>query len=46
MPYGLKNMVNEREESNLSDIEFTVMIVRLLNSIKKDIKILQSTSQK
>ena len=29
--------LNEMEGSNLSDIEFRVMILRILNSIKKDI---------
>ena len=27
--------LNEMEESNLSDIEFRVMIIRILNSMKK-----------
>ena len=29
---------NEMEASNLSDIKFTVMIIRILNSIKIDIE--------
>ena len=30
--------LNEREASNLSDIEFRVMIIRILNSMKKGIE--------
>ena len=33
-----KKQVNEMEASNLSDIKFKVMIIRMLNSLKKDIE--------
>ena len=29
--------LNKMESSNLSDIEFKVMVIRILNSMKKDI---------
>ena len=38
--------LNEREASNLSDIEFRVMIARIFNSMKKDIETIKRTSEK
>ena len=38
--------LDEMEASNLSDIEFRVTIIRILNSIQKDIETIKSTSQK
>ena len=35
--YSPEKELNEIEGSNLSDTEFTVMIIRILKSIKKDI---------
>ena len=37
---------NEMEASNLSDIEFRLMIIRILNSMKKGIETIKRTSQK
>ena len=36
----------EMEASNLSDREFRVMIMRILNSMKKDIRTIKKVSQK
>ena len=33
--------LNEREASNLSDIEFRVIIIRIHNRMKKDIEIIK-----
>ena len=33
-----KEELNEMEVSNLSDVEFKIMIVRMLNGVKKDIE--------
>ena len=33
--------LNEREASNLSDIEFRVMIVRILKGLKKDTEMIK-----
>ena len=33
--------LDEMEANNLSDIEFRVMIIRILNSMKKDIEIIK-----
>ena len=38
--------INEMEASNLSDIEFKGMIVRMLNSMKNDMKTIKRTSHK
>ena len=38
--------LDEMEASNLSDREFRVTIIRILNSIQKDIETIKSTSQK
>ena len=38
--------LHEMEASNLSDRKFRIMIIRILNSIKRDIKTIKITSQK
>ena len=38
--------LDEMETSNLSDREFGVMIIRLLNSMKKDIETIKRITQK
>ena len=38
--------LNKMDVSNLSDIEFKVMIIRTLNSMKKDIEMIKRTSHK
>ena len=38
--------LNKRAESNLSNIEFRVMIIRILNSMKKDIEAIKEDQQK
>ena len=38
--------LDEMEASNLSDREFRVMIIRILNSMKKDIETIKTISQK
>ena len=38
--------LDEMEASNLSDRDFRVMIIRILNSTKKDIETVIRTSQK
>ena len=38
--------LNEMEASNLIDIDFKVMIIRILNSMKKYMKAEKRTSQK
>ena len=38
--------LNEMEASNLSDREFKLMIIRMFNSIKKDIETIKRISQK
>ena len=38
--------LNEMEASNLSDREFKLMIIRMFNSIKKDIENIKRASQK
>ena len=38
--------LNEMEVSNLSDIEFRVMIIRIFNSKKKNIETIKKISQK
>ena len=30
--------LNEMEASNLSDIEFNIMVIRIINNMKKDIE--------
>ena len=37
---------NEIEASNLSDIEFKVMVIRMHNSMKKDMETMKRVSQK
>ena len=38
--------LDEMEASNVSDREFRVMIIRILNSMKKDIETIKTISQK
>ena len=38
--------LDEMEASNLSDREFRVMIIKILNSMKKDIETIKKISQK
>ena len=38
--------LNEMEASNLLDMEFRIMIIRILNSMKKDIKTIKRVSQR
>ena len=38
--------INEREESNLSDMEFRVMIKRILNSMRTDIETIKKKTRK
>lgn len=37
--------LNEVEISNLSDIEFRIMIIRMLNSMRKDIETIKKTTE-
>ena len=41
-----EEQLDEIEASNLSDREFRVMIIKILNSMKKDIEIIKGNSQK
>ena len=38
--------IDEMEASNLSDKKFRVMVIRILNSMKKDIETIKRTSHK
>ena len=38
--------LNEMEDSNLPDVEFRVMIIRMLNSMKKDIEPIKKDKSK
>ena len=38
-----EELIDERESSNLSDREFRVMIMRILNNMKKDIETIKKS---
>lgn len=38
--------LSEMEANNLSDTEFKVIVIRMLNRMRKDIEIIKRTSQK
>ena len=40
-----KEELNEMETRNLSDIKFKVMIIRMLNSMKKDIETIKKMTR-
>ena len=42
----MRKKLNEMEANNLSDIELKVMVIGMLDSMKKDIKTIKCTSQK
>ena len=43
---NLPEELDEKETSNLSNREFRVMIIRILNSMKKDIEAIKEDQQK